>query len=340
VIRVAAIVVHYGRTEPCLRCLDSIDGSGGIRPLPIVVDQNPAESPPIAEKVTSRGGRYVFHPQNSGFGGGGNIGLRLAMEEREVGILAVLNSDVRVSPDCLETLAACLDERRDVGVCGPAIVAERAPETWWNFGSEILWPSGRPRSLRHGERLDRQGPGALPLEETSPFDVGFVCGSISAFRPDLVRNVGMLPEHYFLYFEDADFSFRVRRAGLRTIVVPKALAWHLGGASLEEAEDVTPYYRARNRLIFSSAWNPCRVRGRAHRILFSLRAVTGGLVRFLATGRRSALLPPLGVLDYLRGRHGKRRFFRDRAAHPRSDRGLARDREEEAAARSRRASGA
>lgn len=135
-------------------------------------------------------------------------------------------------------------------------------------------------------------------------DVDFVCGSVLCLRPEVPRRVGLLDEGYFLYFEDADFSYRARKAGYRTVVAPAALAWHEGEVSFRSAPRLPHYYRARNRLLFSRAWNPHPWRGPLYRFSFGLRQVVHALARFLVGWDREALLPALAVLDYLRDRRG------------------------------------
>jgi GT2 family glycosyltransferase len=129
---------------------------------------------------------------------------------------------------------------------------------------------------------------------------------VLCLRPEIPLQVGFLDEGYFLYFEDADFSCRVRKAGLRTVVLPGALAWHEGGASLRGTGRLPSYYRVRGRLRFSRQWNPYPWRGRLHRFLFGLRQVARAFARFLTDWDRDSLLPAMAVLDHLRGRRGAR----------------------------------
>jgi len=306
--RVAAIVVQFGDDDVCSLCLESISQSEDVEPFTIVVDHNPQTSSRLRDLVTSSEGAYLSNSTNPGFAAGANAGIRDALGRKGWDFLAVLNADVRLAKDCLHRLHEALESTPGCGIAGPGILSESNPDTWWNAGGEVVWPSGKPRSFRHGS--PRPEGGGVPSGLANPLlDVGFVCGAVLAFRPPLLEKTGMLPEHYFLYFEDADFSFRVRGAGFRTVVVPDALAWHRGGESLAGQPSVTAYYRARNRLIFSKAWNPCRVRGRVYRLLFVLRTLALSLLRFLSSFRTKSLLPALGAVDYLRGVRGKRELM-------------------------------
>jgi len=291
-----AVIVHYGEDEICHSCLRSLLDSTGLHVLPVVVDNNKSPSSRLERLLLAAGGLYFSHPENPGFASAGNIGIRVLLAKAPE-IIALLNPDARVAPDCLGVLCDHLKTHPEVGLVGPGLLSESDADTWWNVGSGIAWPKGKPRSLLWGARREDS-----VLE---PLEVPYVCGSVVGFRPDLISRAGYLPESYFLYFEDADFSFRVRKAGLKTVVVPQALAWHQGGGSSKGLEPCAAYYRVRNRLFFSRVWNPFPWRGKLHRGAFMVETAFKGLARYVLSLDKSALVPGWAVLDYLLGRNGK-----------------------------------
>ena len=117
--------------------------------------------------------------------------------------------------------------------------------------------------------------------------------------------VGDLREEYFLYFEDADYSFRVRQHGWVVAVEPRARAWHRGGGSVAATDVPDLYYRTRNRLLFSAEWNPAPVRGRVARAAFLLQSSERAFRRFVLGRRGEARLLWRAVRDYCLGRVGK-----------------------------------
>jgi GT2 family glycosyltransferase len=306
--RAAAVIVEYGSGEACHACLESLRLSVGVEALPVLVDQNPTPRFVLARDAEAAGGLALSIPENLGFAGGANRGIEAALRTLDPRTVLVLNADARVASDCLWRLDDVLHADPVIGLAGAGLLVEDSVvhdpargAVWWNAGSEIAWPSARPRSLLHGEA---RSTAAAPV---SVRDTDFVCGSVFALRPDVYRRLGPIPEEYFLYFEDADYSYRARQADLRTVVVLDAVAWHRGGGSLAGLTGVAEYYRARNRLRFSRAWSPGPLRGRLHRGLFAIRTVLKSCVRFAASRRREALLPARGILDYARGRSGKLR---------------------------------
>ncbi len=302
-ISVSVIVVHYGDDQLLERCLDSVAASVRVSARAIVVDNCHRRDSQLRRRVSDAGGTYLHYPENCGFAAGANAGLRCARMRCDSDALIVLNSDLCLGRHCLRLLAERLIRDDRVGVVGPALMTASEPRRYWNVGTRVAWPRGKPRSRYHGASY-RTG-------QLEPIDVDYVCGAALALRPEVLGRVGFLNEEYYLYYEDAEFSFRVREAGYRVLVLPAARAWHRGGAAFEGLSTRALYYRTRNRLLFSAGWNPCPLRGRWSRALF----VSGALLRAarqLVAGRRSeAATLCRAVRDYYCGARGKSRRQRD-----------------------------
>ncbi len=295
----AVVIVQYGPEAPCATCLESVRSSSGVSIHCGVVDHDPVSSSRIEAVARGLGGFYIHDPSNPGFAAGANCGIRAASVMGDFEAFVVLNADVRLEPDCLRKLCESLRRDGGIGIAGPGLLWDARPGCWWNVGSEIRWPSGRPVSLLHGQ--------ADPGEDLAVMDTDFVAGAVLAISPKAWNLLGGLNEDYFLYFEDADLAFRAREAGFRVVVDPSARAWHLGGGSTTGLEGALAYYRTRNRLIFSRRWNPHPVWGPHARGCFALRQASRSILRFLGTGRSEELASFLGVLDHFRRRLGKRR---------------------------------
>jgi len=71
-------------------------------------------------------------------------------------------------------------------------------------------------------------------------------------RKEVIEEVGMFDEDYFMYVEEADWCYRVIRAGYKILFVPKAVAWHKGQTSSGGSfNSFIAYYKARNRILFT-----------------------------------------------------------------------------------------
>jgi len=289
--RVAAVVVAFGPPEPCLACLESLRASEGVDCRAWVVDHNADPSGEVRVSIERTGGRYVHEPGNRGYAAGVNLGFRDALRSGEWDLLMALNADVRVAPSCLRELLRVFGSDPRIGLAGPGLLCEGEPARWWNLGSDVEWPGARPRSLHHGE--------PAVVGDAAPRDVGFVAGAALAVSPELFARVGPLDEGYFLYFEDAEYSFRARSAGFRTVVCPAALAWHSGGGSTAGLGARDAYWRTRSRLRFSRRWNPHPLRGALSRASFVARQILRALFCLTAREEAPATWACRGALDYV-----------------------------------------
>ncbi len=126
-------------------------------------------------------------------------------------------------------------------------------------------------------------------------------------RAELVAEIGMLDEDYFLYYEDLDFSQRAEQAGFELLVVPSATITHEVSASVGDRSPESVYYQTRSRLRFISRYTTGR-----RRVRLILRYVLGRAWRGLsayARGERAlgrALVA--AVRDHLLGRVGPRQI--------------------------------
>jgi hypothetical protein len=261
---VAAIIVHHGEPAPTLRALESARAWQGVERHLVLVDHGPGTGEVLARAAGEAGALYLHPERNLGFAGGLNRGLdavRGRLGDHPFFFL-LLNNDVVLDPHAALILARRLEEEAALGIVGPAILYRARAGLVWNAGSEIDWPRGRPRSLFHGRPA-----GELPA---GPYEVGFVCGCAAMVRADLLHKIGPLPEEYFLYFEDAEISFRARRAGYRVEVDPRARALHDPGTSSDRFPALAAYLRVRNRILFSKRWSPPGPRPAAARLSFAL----------------------------------------------------------------------
>ena len=236
-------VLHYGSlqfTEECLRSSLSL-----VRePVERIVLWNDFQRDP--RELQFSGARIVEPGDNLGFAGGGNAAIRAAFEHPEVESAWLLNNDTRMEPECSDRLLEVLEDRPRVAMVGPRILQYDTGRVWHDGGA-IEWPSARPHSPGFDEP-------AAP--EADPFAVDFVCGCAPLIRRQAFEEVGGFDERYFIFYEDADLSFRLRNAGWELLHVPRARFWHHGSAITGEGSPFSRYYRLRNRLLFSSQHAP------------------------------------------------------------------------------------
>lgn len=175
--------------------------------------------------------RVVIAAENLGFGRGCN----LAFAQSAADMVLLLNPDARISPDSIGLLVQALQ--------GEPRWAAVSPRMYWNEARSFLLPlasaqtpcasvmsalashSRRGAGLWAERQLRRMQEQLRPA--APPFEVPMLAGAVLLLRRQAVLNAGgLFDPDYFMFFEDADLSLRLRRAGYALAMVPAACAEH------------------------------------------------------------------------------------------------------------------
>ena len=235
----SVIVLSYNKfAETTGRCLDSLSGDPGFPIWDVVVVDNASDRKTrsslaaAAEKYRSL--RLILSETNRGFAGGMNLGMRHAQGD----VFILLNSDTIVPPGTIARIADTIRSRQEIGLLGPVSNAA---------GNEqgIFTRSTHPRdAISEGIEFANAAHGRLPI---AAYRLDFCC---VALRRDVYDIVGELDENFGLgYYEDFDYSLRVRNAGLELAILEDAFIYHQGSASFKELGKETRNLIARNKAL-------------------------------------------------------------------------------------------
>ncbi|MEM9191714.1 MAG: glycosyltransferase family 2 protein [Myxococcota bacterium] len=176
--------------------------------------------------------RVVRSPKNGGFGFGNNVGLRDGLgREHPPEYFYILNSDAFVDEGAIEALVTYLDEHPWVGITGsyihgpegdPHVTAFRFP----SLQSEI------ESTVRIGALTSVFQDAVVPLGQIDRTQkVDWLAGASMMIRADVLREVGLFDETFFLYFEETDLCRRAALAGWPTVYVRESSVTHIGSVS-------------------------------------------------------------------------------------------------------------
>lgn len=113
-----------------------------------------------------------------------------------------------------------------------------------------------------GNGYDRSWLAPAKQEHDSP-EVFGICGGACAISARAWRQLGGMRQDLFMYYEDTDFSYRLRRAGYRVQYVRQAQARHAHAASSDSASEAFTTWNTRNRLRVATRYAPASVAARA-----------------------------------------------------------------------------
>ncbi len=228
---VSVVITHYRSPEVLLRCLDAIAAAGAQRLGEVLVVDSEAQ-PELAPRITDHHlpVRYVPVPENVGFGALVNRGLLASTG----GYVLVLNADVMVDAQCIDTLAAHLDADPTCGLVAPLLRNDDGSLQHTTFRFH------RPATIAYRRTpLGRTLPGRAELcrflarddleravLDQAPVPSDWVLGAAMCVRREALADVGEMDAAYFLYFEDVDWCLRFWQAGWRVHYLPTATCQH------------------------------------------------------------------------------------------------------------------
>lgn len=235
---VLVVIVNYRTPGLTIDCLESlIPEREHVPGLEIVITDNLSGDdsvPRIKEFLGQRDLQswMTFKPldRNGGFAYGNNEAIRdRIVSENPPRYVLLLNPDTIVRPRAIRHLVDFLEKHPGVGLAGsrledpdgtPQMSAFRFP----NVASEL------DGTLRLGlvSRLLKSSVVAPPIpnEET---EIDWVAGASMLIRREVFDAIGLLDEHYFMYYEEVDFCWRARKAGWPCWYVPSSHVVHLVG---------------------------------------------------------------------------------------------------------------
>jgi GT2 family glycosyltransferase len=177
--------------------------------------------------------RVITNDRNVGFGAAVNQAFR----QSAAPYLAVLNDDAAAHPGWLEALLGGMEPRPDVGMCASQV--RIAGDGSLDSAGMLLCLDGSSKQRGHLE-----SPASFARKEEALLP----SGSAALYRREMLEEIGLFDESFFLYCEDTDLGLRARWAGWECLYVPEAIVEHRYSHSSGKASALKAYYVERNRL--------------------------------------------------------------------------------------------
>ncbi|MGL5009901.1 MAG: glycosyltransferase family 2 protein [Paracoccaceae bacterium] len=260
--------------EAALRAMEPIEGAITI----VDNDSGDGSFEVMTAAVAQRGWtrvRVIQSGRNGGFGAGNNVGIRAGLPGgARPDFVYLLNSDAFPAPDAIRALRDHLLAHPATGfagsyIHGPDGLAHRTGFRFPSIASEF------EGAIRLGlvSRLLRRHIVAAPLS-TVTTRVDWIAGASIMLRQDVLDQIGLFDERFFLYFEETELCHRAACAGWPTDYVVESRVEHIGSVST----GMKTWVRIPTFWLDSRAYYFTKVHGRAYATLATLAHLTGGLL--------------------------------------------------------------
>lgn len=182
----------------------------------------------------------ISSPTNSGFAGGNNLGYSYAKGE----YILFLNNDVIIKGPFLEKLVERLKNDPTCGLVSPKIMYEETPDKIQFAGfTPLSYITLRNEIIGTGE-LDHG-------QYNSAHETPYVHGAAMMGKRVDIEKIGLMPEVYFLFYEELDWSEQFKRAGYKLWYEPASIVFHKESMTAKKNTPLRLFYMTRARLFFA-----------------------------------------------------------------------------------------
>ena len=226
------IIVNYNTSKLIIQALNSVYKNSKNINFEIIVVDNASKDDSV-EMIKKHFPQVILiqNNENLGFSKANNIAIKRSIGE----YILLLNSDTIVMEDTLEKMIKYMNDNPDVGASGCKVVL---PDGSLDKACKRSFPTPQ-NALYNALKLDRLFPQSKVfgeynltyLDENEIHDVDCLVGAFMMVRREVIEQVGLLDEDFFMYGEDIDWCYRIKQAGWRIVYYPKTKIIHYKGGS-------------------------------------------------------------------------------------------------------------
>ena len=234
-VELSIITINYNGLKDTCALIDSIPFNDKMEV--IVVDN--ASKNNEAEQISKSfpNVKIVKSNKNLGFAGGNNLGIKASKGK----YLFLINNDTYFQVFNVQSLIDRLNSAPSIGIVCPKIKFAWSPQPIQFAGYTPLSNiTIRNRAIGFGE----EDHGQYDVAHTTPY----AHGAAMLIKREALNKVGLMPECYFLYYEELDWSMMFTRAGYQIWYEPKCTIYHKESQATGQNSPLRTYYITRNRL--------------------------------------------------------------------------------------------
>ena len=240
-IQISIITINYNGLANTCALIETIPFND--YPLEVIVVDN-ASSEDEATLIEQRYPqvKVIRSKENLGFAGGNNLGIKAALGR----YLFFINNDTILKPQTsdLKHLIERLESDTKIGMACPKIrfAWDSCPIQFAGY-TPLSRITLRNKAIGYGE----EDLGQYDNAHSTPY----AHGAAMMVKREAIERAGLMPECYFLYYEELDWSMMIRRAGYEIWYEPTCTIYHKESQATGQESSLRTYYITRNRLLFA-----------------------------------------------------------------------------------------
>ena len=217
--KLAIIIVNWKQYELTIKCLSSVYKSK-FKDFEIVLVDNESNTEKLKNLLKNFKKIKVFqNDENLGFGAANNIAINYAIQNN-FEYLMLLNNDTEVDENFILPLLNIINNDNLIGAVQPLIMNYNIKNSIWSAGGYVNKFFGYTSTNKNSN-------GNLKLD--------WITGCCMLLKTDLIKKVGLIDENFFAYYEDVDWSLRIKDLGYSLKLVNTSLVYHYGSKSSENS---------------------------------------------------------------------------------------------------------
>lgn len=274
---VSIVTINYNNVKVTIDLLISIEECNYKNLQVILVDNGSDEDP--SEIISNKFPKVevIRSDSNLGFSSGNNLGSKQAKGD----FIFFVNNDTLFAENIIEELIRPFFTISKLAIVSPKVIYYNSPNIIQYAGSsEISSYTGRNKVLGQGQ-----------VDNDQLFKSGFTFfahGAAMIVRKDVLDKIGGFPDIFFLYYEEMDYSYKIRKAGFNIFYNNSAVIYHRVSYTVGEDSPLKTYYMTRNRILFMQR-NFSSVQFSIFLIFFIFFTTTKYSIKYLLKGRMDLL---------------------------------------------------
>ena len=236
--KLSIITVNYNGLKDTCELIDSIPFNDDMEVIVVDNASTNDEASIIQEKYPQV--TVIKSDKNLGFAGGNNLGIKAAHGK----YIFLLNNDTILQPQTsdIRHLIDRLESSPEIGVVCPKIrfAWDNNPIQYTGF-TPLSKITVRNKSIGFGE----EDKGQYDIPHSTPY----AHGAAMMIKREVIDRVGLMPECYFLYYEELDWSMMISHAGYGIWYEPACTIYHKESRTTGQNSPLRTYYITRNRLL-------------------------------------------------------------------------------------------